>query len=142
MARLNAAEQEQSAQQLARTLMVLLVGVFVVLFLLLAVILPTPRPEPIIELPFSASAEKAPEFEEQLTVSIQSSGATFVRDEPTTRVQLVSRLRALHRRRTGDVLLRARVDRTAPFAAVRMLLLAAREAHVRTITILVRPRER
>lgn len=139
MARLNRGEQEQSAIQLERTLMVLLVGVFVVVFLYFAVIIPTPRPEPLVEVPCSASTVKAPEFEDQVTISIQSSGATFVEDQRVTQAQLESRLLGLRPRRARDILIRARVDRAAPFAAVRAAVRAAQNAGLHTITILARP---
>jgi biopolymer transport protein ExbD len=135
----NGVDPEQYSAELQRTFVVTLIGVFTVVFLWIAVITPPPRWEPVVELARSTSGVKAPEEEHDLTVSVQASGRIFIADEHMAGALLVARLRR-HSSNTGRSArpVRLRVDRSAPFSAVRAVLLAARQAELSHVTFLVR----
>jgi biopolymer transport protein ExbD len=132
-------DRERYSAELQRTLVVTLIGVFTVVLLWLAVIIPSPRWEPVVELARSTSGVKAPEEERDLTVSVQASGRIFIADQHMAGLSLVANLRRYSSNPARVARpVRLRVDRSAPFSAVRDVLLAVRQARLSQVTFLVR----
>jgi len=132
--------REQAELQLHRTLMIMLVGVFLVVLLWLGLILPPPRFEPIVRLPYTSIHNNAPERECERTVTIRANGDVFLADERVALTDLESALRRYLRDARCEIEpLRLRIDQSARFGIVRQVIQAVQAAGISRVTVLARP---
>lgn len=127
-------------RDLERTYVVTLLGVFVVVFLWLFVVLPVGAPDvwPLLETPIALTGAIAPEMEHDLFVSINVGGHLFLQGNPVSGAELSARLRANKPSQLQNQVF-VRVDRNAPFGAVREAVRAAQLANRRHLIFLARP---
>src|SRR5262245_7708269 len=132
-------ERNQTALQLGRTVQLSIVLLFVIVFLMFALITPLPRPQPLVELPISNVSAIRPETECDAVVSITRDGTLFYRELWVRPLLLTQMLRA-HRPypQCRELPLVLRVDRNAPFHAVRESIIAARRAGWRKVLVVAR----
>lgn len=125
---------------LERTYVVTLLGVFVVVFLWLFAVMPIEGPDvrPLLEAPTAVTGQKAPTTERDIFVSIDVRGHLFLQGNPVSGVELAARLR-VNEPSQGQRQVFIRVDRNAPFGAVREAVRAAQHANQRHLIFLVRP---
>jgi biopolymer transport protein ExbD len=133
--------REQADLQLHRTLMIMLVGVFLVVLVWISLLLTPPRFEPIVRLPYTSIDNKAPERECQRTVTIRADGDVFLADERVALTDLESALRRYLRDARCEEILRLRIDGSAKFGTVRHVIQAAQTARVPRVTVLARPHD-
>jgi biopolymer transport protein ExbD len=101
---------------------------------------------PLIDLVESGGGRKAPEQEGDVFVTITRTGDLFLNEQRATRADLQAAFQGAIRVRhdwRGDPYTHAifiRVDRAAPFAAVRAVVRTAQDARVPRVTLLVRPK--
>lgn len=85
---------------------------------------------PLLELPFAATGQKAPDKEHDVWVSVRANGELFV-DEQKVMVPMLPH--------DPERNVFVRVDRAAPFGAVRTVVRAAQRAGRRQLTFMAKP---
>jgi len=125
--------------ELERTYVVTLLGVWtvVLLWVWMAAPLLAHGVWPLLDSPQTSTGRKAPEKERDLFVSVVAGGQLFLDEKPVTSAALERSLRAV----TTSQEIFVRVDKAAPFGAVRAVVRAAQRANQRHLIFLARPRE-
>jgi TonB family protein len=101
----------------------------VLLYVWLVTPLRSPSVWPLLELPFAKTGRKEPGRERDVWVSVRANGEIFV-DEQKVAVPVLPA--------DPDRNVFVRVDRAAPFGAVRTLVRAAQRSNRRTLTFMAR----
>jgi biopolymer transport protein ExbD len=133
--------------QIQRAFIITLLGFFTTLLVIFAAITPIFRSGvwPLINSIETNGGTKAPASEEDLFISVTASGELFLGERKTSPRELTQALAAVARPRvkrgyTYEVTVFVRVDRDAPFGAVRAVVRAAQEAKRARLTFLATPR--
>src|SRR5256885_16654525 len=103
-------------------------GFWLTVFLIFMCVLPTRSQGvwPLLELPFAASGQKAPDREYDVWISVSANGEIFVGENKVAVPMFPNDL---------DRNVFVRVDRAAPFGAVREIVRAAQRVHRRKLTV-------
>jgi biopolymer transport protein ExbD len=96
---------------------------------------------PLLDLAQASSGRKAPDREHDAWVSVVANGQLFFDERPVTTRELEAHLHDLIFRRATDPQVFVRVDRAAPFRAVRQVIIAAQRAGRRHVIFMARPPE-
>ncbi|HEY0159150.1 MAG TPA: biopolymer transporter ExbD [Thermoanaerobaculia bacterium] len=110
---------------------------FVVFIVVVSIVPIVPLPA-FIDFPSAASAEKSPEFEHDVTVTVRANGDVFLQSRPVAMASLARELEASRLHRLHAPVLRLRIDRSAPFGVVRGVAVAAGVAGFERVTVMVR----
>jgi biopolymer transport protein ExbD len=140
------AEERAFRAQLERTYVLTLLGVFTVVLLWIWMVAPLLAPGvwPLLELPQAWTGRKAPATERDVYVSVDARGQLFFNERPVTTSALASHLHALTLsavRAESAQQVFVRVDKAAPFRAVRKVVIAAQRADQRHLVFLARAPE-
>lgn len=128
----HAEDRRRFDRQIVQAFIVTMAGFWIVVLLFVWVVTPLYSPSvwPLLELPFASTGRKAPDTERDVWTSVRANGEIFVGEEKVSVPVL-----------TSDPARRVfvRVDRAAPFGAVRRLVRAAQRAGRRQLTFMVAP---
>ena len=92
---------------------------------------------PLIELPKSSVARKTPPMERDVFVTVTRTGELYVDDRKATLAELVRACRIARRPPRDTIYLR--IDRNAPFGAVRVVIKAVQSEKIDRVTVLTAP---
>jgi TonB family protein len=127
-----AEDRRRYDRQILQSFVVTMAGFWIVVLLLVWVVAPlySPGVWPLLELPFASTGRKAPDVERDVWTSVRANGDIFVGEQKVDVPVL-----------PGDEARRVfvRVDRAAPFGAVRTLVRAAQRAGRRQLTFMAAP---
>jgi biopolymer transport protein ExbD len=91
-----------------------------------------------LDLPSAASSRQATgDQRPRLSVNVRSDGSVMLGSTPTRPAEIARRLRIERDRLGGDLEVRIRADRTAPYSAVEPVLLACADARIWNVTFAV-----
>lgn len=123
-------DRRRHDRQILQSYVVTMAGVWITVLLWFWLILPifARGVWPLLELPIAKTGQRAPDVERDVWVSIRANGEIFVDEKKVDVVNLAGAAERIH----------VRVDRAAPFGAVRTVVRAAQRAHRRTLTFKVR----
>jgi biopolymer transport protein ExbD len=128
--------------QIERTYMVTLLGVFTVVLLWVWMVAPLLAPGvwPLLDLPSTSSGRKAPTMERDVFISVDARGTLYFNERPVSVSALRDHIRAAEHATVSTEPPRffVRVDRGAPFRAVREVVVAARSADQAHLIFLAR----
>ena len=122
-------------RQVFQTFIFTMTGVWLTVLLVFMVITPIGVPEmwPLLDLPRATTGQQAPDMEGDVWISVRANGDVFVHQKKVSVPDL-----AIDASRHVFV----RVDRAAPFGAVRALVRAAQRSGRRTLTFTAAPVDR
>lgn len=131
-------------RQLWQTYIIALAGVWIVVLLWYWVFCPifAPGVWPLLDLASATTGHKAPTMERDLFVSVTARGELFLNEQPVQERILQKAFARKEVGRDGRQQSRkifVRVDRSAPFSAVRPVVRAAQAANVLHVVFLARP---
>lgn len=115
-----------------------LVVFFLVILLLYLVVTPLGIEEPVRSTPFASSLPKSAGFEDDLSVGLMSSGVLIYRDRVISRAQLIQLFRTKASKYGPP---RIFAETGTPYRFVRVVVRLAREAGIRQLTFMCRPKE-
>ena len=91
-----------------------------------------------LDLPTAASGRQAVDDERpRLSVNVRSDGSVMLGSTETPPMEMGRRLRIERERLGGDLEVRIRADRSVPYSAVELILLACAEAQIWNVTFAV-----
>ena len=130
-----AADRRRHDRMILQAFTVTMAGFWLTIFLYFMCILPIGRTDvwPLLELPRTATGRKAPDKGYDTWISVRANGEVVANEHRLTRADLMAALSKPY----GDVFVR--VDRSAPFGAVRNVVRAAREVNRRQLTFMAAP---
>jgi len=129
-----AEDRRRHDRQILQAFIVTMAGFWLTIFILFMTITPLYAPGvwPLLELPVAATGQKAPDKEYDVWVSIRANGEIFVDEKKVAGSELI-----LPKEAGRSVFVR--VDRAAPFGAVRTIVRAAQRVGRRQVTFMAAP---
>jgi len=127
-----AEDRRRHDRQILQAFIITMAGFWLTIFILFMTITPlfAHGVWPLLELPFAATGQKAPDKERDVWVSVRANGEIFV-DEQKVMVPMLPN--------DPERNVFVRVDRAAPFGAVRAVVRAAQRAGRRQLTFMAKP---
>jgi TonB family protein len=126
-----AEDRRRHDRQILQAFIITMAGFWLTVFLVFLTVMPLLGPGiwPLLELPFAATGQKAPDKEHDVWVSVRANGQIFVDEKKVAGSELI-----LPKEAGRSVFVR--VDRAAPFGAVRAVVRAAQQTGRRKLTFM------
>lgn len=135
----NATASNRTPEHWLRLFGAVCVTVHLLIFIIILSITPIVPLPAFIDFASAASAQKSPEFEHDVTVTVRANGDVFLQSRPITMASLAQELKATRLHRPHEPTLRLRIDRSTPFGFARGVAVAAGVGGYKRFTVMVRP---